>query len=425
MNNNLWYCRRGSLAISLLVVVVLVTLSAAFLVRGANEKQDAGRVVSSSAALWAAEAGLQKVLWEYTRNTCGNMVKAMGYTGCNGDKTLAGTLNGYGDFDATLDSANTLVQSTGSIPSRTAANRVQRHVKVIIGKPAIFSYGMFAQGKVTVSNNALVDAYDSSKMLLADPTKKCPYGAVCTDNKTNIDHINGDVGSNGTASGIVEVDNNANVWGDVSTGPGGTVTNSGIIHGSIANTNSVALPVVVVPPTLTGLASSGTLSTVNNGAKTINAGDYKYTAMSLGNNSAITINGNVRLYFSGGTAIDSGNNTTISIATGASLVIYTDGKITFANNTNVNSVAKQPKDLQIYSTYTGASGVNVSNNSATYAAIYAPQTDVNVSNNAGLYGAIVGKTTTLNNNGDVHYDTALASLANPYEDAIVSQWQEY
>ncbi|MEI6437772.1 MAG: hypothetical protein WCO69_03365 [Candidatus Omnitrophota bacterium] len=406
---------KGSLAITVMVIFVLSALSAAFLMRGVAERWNTGRVVKSSAALWAAEAGVQKAMWENVYNNCAGMTRTAGNTLCNGNKTMAGTLAGYGDYDVTLDSTNAIIQSVGSVPSRTDPKKVTRRVQANLAKPAIFAFGMFAQGKVTVSNNALVDAFNSSTGI---------YGG------TNIDHSHGSVGSNGTSAGIVEVDNNANVWGDVSTGPGGSVTNSGNIHGQITNANSVALPAVVVPATLTGLASQGALTLGQKGTRTLTAGDYKYSNISLGNKAVLTISGNVRLYLTGDAsknALVSGNasETTISVASGGSLTIYTDGVVNLNNNNVINTLSQKPKDFLIYSTYTGANGVAVSNNATSYMAIYAPQTDVSASNNAGLYGAVVGKTASLNNNGDIHFDMALAGLANPFESVIVTNWREY
>ncbi len=413
MNKKL-YQKKGSLIVALLVIFVLIATCTAFLLRYANESWLTFRVANSTAALWAAEAGLQKVMWEYNRNNCNNMSHADANVQCNGDKTIAGTLTGYGDYDATLDSANQLIQSVGSIPSRTAFNRIQRRVKATLAKPPIFSFGMFAQGKVTLKQNSVIDAYNSTLGA---------YGGI------NVDHTNGNVGTNGATAGIVEIDNNADVWGNVSTGPGGTVTENGTVHGTISSTNSVPLPAVVVPSSLTSLASGGTLNVSNNGSQTINGGDYKYTNITLGNNSTLSINGNVRLYLTGNASQVSLNTGTahvnLNIADGATLQIYSNGTLTFDNNTTINTASHKPSNLQIYSTYTGDNGISISNNSATYAAVYAPQTDIAITNNAGFYGAVVGKTATLLNNGDVHYDMALASLANPFETSILSNWQEY
>ena len=409
---------KGSLAIALLLILVLSSLSAAILLRSTNENWAAKRVADSSAALWAAEAGVQKVYWEYNYNNCLGMVQAGTSTACiscsscgGGNKAVAGTLTGYGDYDVTFNNASTTIQSVGSIPDRSAAKKVQRKLQTTISKPVTFSNGIFAQGQVTLNNNSYVDAYDSGAGA---------YGG------NNIDKTNGNVGSNGTTPGIVSIDNGTNVWGNVSTGPGGTETGGGNVHGAITHTNSIPLPAVVVPSTLTSLSSLGELA----GTQILNSGNYKYTDLNLGNKDTLTVNGTVRLYLIGDSSHNSivtQNNININIAVGASLIVYTDGIINIGNG-SINTGSRLPANFQIYSTYTGAGGVTLGNNDTTYTAIYAPQTDIVISNQnwkSGFYGAVVGKTVKLDNNGDVHYDKALASMANPFQNAIISNWQEY
>ena len=411
--------KKGSLAYTLLLILVLTALSAAILLRSVNENTIASRVANSSAALWAAEAGVQKAFWEYTYNNCVGMVQQGTATACvscsscgGGNKTLAATLSGYGDYDVVLNNANSQIQSVGSVPSRSSTKKVVRNIQTALSKPSIFSYGIFAKGQVTIANNALVDSYNSTNGL---------YGGA------NILH-NGNVGSNGTTAGIVNVNNNGTVYGNVSTGAGGTVTqgNGSIVSGTITNDNSIELPSVVVPSTLTGLSSGGTYSVGNNATQTLNAGDYKYTNVSLSNNSTLNVNGTVRLYLTGASAFTTQNNVIINVNSGANLTIYTDGVTTFNNNITINNVAKDASKFLIYSTYSSnTNGVTLNNNSASYVGVYAPNTKIDISNNAGLFGAVVGKAVNLNNNGEVHYDEALASMANPYEDAIINNWQEY
>ena len=410
--------KRGSIVFAFLLILVLTVLGAAIFLRSVNENLVAQRTANSSAALWASEAGLQKVLWEYNYNSCQGMVQegtstaCASCTGCgSGNKAVAGTLTGYGDYDVTLNNANTTIQSIGSIPNRDTASKIQRKVQATIGKPDVFSYGIFAQGQVDLSNNILVDSYNSNDGA---------YGG------SNI-HSNGNVGSNGTSPGIITISNNVVVNGNVSTGLDGTVTvdNNATVSGSTTHNNSVALPAVVVPSTLTALLSSGQLSLGDGASGTINAGDYKYNGISVSNNSSLTINGDVRLYLTDSDTLSTGNNATITIASGASLTVYTDGVITFANNISINTVSQLPSKFQIYSTYTGSDGVNLHNNGTSYVAIYAPQTDIDINNNGQFYGAIVGKTVDMNNNAQSHYDEALATLASPFENAILSNWQEY
>jgi hypothetical protein len=410
---------QGSLAYALLLVLVLTALSAAILLKSVNENSIASRVASSSAALWAAEAGVQRAFWEYRYNNCIGMVQEGTATACSscsscggGNKTLAATLSGYGDYDVILNDASSQIRSVGSIPSRSSAKKVVRNIQTALSKPSIFSYGIFAKGQVTIANNALVDSYNSLNGL---------YGGA------NILH-HGNVGSNGTTAGIVNVNNNGTVYGNVSTGAGGTVTQGAgsVVSGTITNDNSIELPSVVVPTTLTGLASGGTYSASNNQTKTLNAGDYRYTNVSLSNNSILNINGTVRLYLTGANALTTGNNVIINVNSGANLTVYSNGVVTFNNNVTINNVAKDASKFLIYSTYSSSTyGVTLNNNSASYVGVYAPNTKIDISNNAGLFGAVVGKEVNLNNNGQVHYDEALASMANPYENVIVNNWQEY
>ncbi|MBI3602400.1 MAG: hypothetical protein HY209_05860 [Candidatus Omnitrophica bacterium] len=402
--------KRGSIIFAFLIILVFAALGAAIVLRSVNEAAAAKRTSDSTGALWVAEAGVQKVYWEYSYNNCGGMVPS---TACgSGNKSLAGTLTGYGDYDVTLNNASSpLIQSIGSVPSRSSSRKVQRNVQVTVSRPAIFGNGIFAQGQVTLSKNALVDSYNSSNG---------NYGG------SNILH-NGNVGSDGTTAGIIIIDNNATIEGNVSTGPGGTVTqgNGDTITGTISSTNNITTPSVVVPSALTGLSSSGTLSVGNNGSKTLSDGDYKYTSASLSNGSTLNISGNVRIYLTGANDLTTGNNVTLNVNSGATLTVYTDGTLNLSNNITINNISKIPANMQIYSTYTGANGVTLTNNGTTYAGVYAPGTDVEVSNNNGFYGAVVGKTVKLDNNGEVHYDEALTTMANPFAQAIISSWQEF
>ncbi len=413
MNNN----TQGSIIIAFLVILVLTALGAAILMRGANERKVSMRSANSTSAMWVAEAGLNKVLYEYNTNNCAGMVNETSGVACSsctscgtGNKKVSATLATYGDYDATLDSTNTTAQTTGYVPSRSSASKIQRRIQATIGRPQIFDHGIFAQGQVTLSNNALVDSFDSSVG---------NYGGA------NI-LSNGNVGTNGTSAGIININNNATVQGNLSTGVGGTVImdNGSTVSGTTTHTNSVALPAVVVPSSLTSLSSGGTYSLGNNATGTLNSGDYKYTKLDLHNNAILNINGNVRLYLTGATALTTQNNVNINIASGANLTLYVDGVLSADNNVLFNSASHLPSKFNIYSTYTGSNGVVISNNGTTYAGIYAPQTNITLSNNDAFYGAVVGKTVNLSNNGEVHYDQALATLSNPFENAITSNWQE-
>lgn len=407
--------RHGSIVFSLLLVLVLTTLGAGILVRSVNETKMAQRSANSTQALWLGEAGVQKTVWEINNNNCTGFIQegtqaACTSCTCSGTKTMAGTISGAGDYDVTLNSDNSVATSLGSVPDRSSSSAVQRTVQANLGKESPFSYAAFAKGQVTLANNTFIDSYNSNN------------GEYSVSNS----NTNGDVGSNGTTAGIISIGTNITVGGDVSTGSGGTVTvgNNSEITGSTTHSNNVSLPDVTVPSTLTNLSSSGTLSIGNDGSQDLSAGDYKYASINMGNNAALTVTGNVRLYLTGPTGLTTGNNVLLTISSGASLQVYVDGVLTIPNNATLNSVGDVPKNLQIYSTYTGSNGISLNNNGVLAAAVYAPNTDVVIGNNNDLYGSIIGETVSVNNNSAIHYDESLANLASDVGTNGVTLWQE-
>lgn len=61
---------RGSLLLSMLLVLVLTILGAGILLQSSLENKAARHAAVSTQALWAAEAGLHQILWELRHNDC-------------------------------------------------------------------------------------------------------------------------------------------------------------------------------------------------------------------------------------------------------------------------------------------------------------------------------------------------------------------
>ncbi len=403
---------RGSiLVITLMFILTFTLLGLGSMYLSMVQKERAEKEVLYNRAFWLAEAGIQKTLWEYNHNSCAALFQEGTTTHCTsclncggGNKVLntqlkfdASTV--YGDYDISFDDGNMIVVAKGWYPSRTAANKVSRTIQLDSG--SLFKYAAFAQNSITLNNNTLINSYDSNSGA---------YGGA------NI-QTNGDVGTDGTTANAITIDNNAHVNGDVSTGAGGTVSVGNTpVNGSTTNTNNITLPSVSVPSNLTSLSNSGSIT--NN--TTLAAGNYKYTAISLSNNKTVTFNGTVNLYLTSTTsAVSTGNNFLFVLNAGASVTIYTDGPINLSNNGSVNN-GGTPSKFQIFSTYTGNNGVQITNNGSFYGAVYAPGTGVTISNNNGYYGAVVGKTVTLLQNGQIHYDQVLGGTIN----SNTRKWQE-
>ncbi len=400
MNN-----RGVALIIAYMVIVVLTSLSMAYLVSGVSENVMANKLSKSTQALWLADSGVQQALWELNTNNCA------GCSNCSGNRCITGTLASSGDYDVTI--AATTITSIGSVPSRSATNLITRTVQVNIASSSAFGFAAFARSKIILLNNATTDSYDSALGL---------YGG------SNVGQ-DGDVGTDSSAANDVSLGNNAIVKGDASTGPGGTVqlNSNSTVTGSITHTNNVNLPSVTIPSNLSSLNNLGTINVGNNGSQSLSSGSYQYSSISMANNATLTINGNVNLYLSSAlSAISMGDNCNIVVPSGAKLTVYVNGKVAIANNSSLNNVSKIPADFQLYSTYSGLNGVQISNNGNFYGAVYAPDTDIILANNVDCFGSFVGKTLDLSNNGDIHYDEALKQVTNPLFTSAytASKWQE-
>lgn len=393
--------KKGIALVTMIIfIVILSVLALALMIRSISSGAVANRYAASTQAFWLADAGVQKALGELNQNNCVDFVQCQTSTACiscgncgTGNKCLAATLGTNGDFDVTMDNGNTLITSTGSFPNRTTA-RFQRNIQVNLSQNSPFSYAAFAQGSVNLSNNFNVDSYNSS---LGE------YGVNGNINS------NGSIGSNGTSSGIITLSNNSIVHGNASTGVNGTVSlsNGSQVTGTITHNNNITLSPVTVPSALTSLASGGNLSV--SGTQTLNSGDYRYTSISMDNNSILTVNGAVRLYLTASSAMSTGNNVIINVSNGANVTIYCDGVFSMANNVTINNQSKIPQNFFLYSTYTGSNGISLANNGAVYGVVYAPNTDISIGNNGQVFGALIGKTVWFSNNDSIHYDEVVGN----------------
>ncbi len=411
--------RHGSIAFSLLIILVLAVLGAGILLRSVNENKIAKRNSDSTQAFWLADAGMQRVKYEKKTNNCAGMKRQDTSAACT-DCTCAGvtkvyqaTISGVGDIDATLNSANTTIQSTGSVPDRSSTSKLTRQLQGTFGGSQMFGYAAFSRGTFFMSNSATVDSYNSN------------------NNGTDYDpahpNSNGDIGTNGTTAGIINMSNSATINGDASTGPHGTISlnNSASVTGTQTSANLIGLPWVSVPSALSSLSSGGAINRDDQtGDLTLSAGNYKYDSVTLSNSSKLVINGDVTLYVHGNIATS--NSTQVQIVNGGSLTLYTDGTITMSNSSTFNNISKNPSKVMIYSTYSSGTGLSLGNSTTLYAGVYMPNADYTGSNSAEIMGALVAKVVSLSNSDKIHYDEAMASLINPFASSSLSvvNWQE-
>jgi len=299
------------------------------------------------------------------------------------------------------------------IASRGNVSGIQRQVQAQIAKQSQspFTCAVFGKNSVSVSGNGKTDSYNSNQGA---------YGSLNVGS-------NGDIGTNGVVAGAITLSGNAKVYGDTATGPGGTVVIGGnaAVYGATTHDSTKSLPSVVVPTTLTSLASGGAYSASSNQTMTISGGAYRYSSLSISGNATVTVSGNVEIYLTDSTSLSVTGNGQLIIASGAQFTIYSAGKCNLAGNGVLNQT-NRPKNLLFYSTYTGSNGISVSGNNSIQASIYAPDTDISNSGNGSIYGSAIGKTVTLSGNGDLHYDEALTDVSAGFFPCTytIQSWRE-
>lgn len=245
---------------------------------------------------------------------------------------------------------------------------LEARVAITYRSERMFDYGIFGGDGVTIGNSGLVDSYSSSG--------------------SSTDGENGNVGTN--SDNLAGISGSAVLHGDRDVSVGKSMTPEDLPAGAVSWTDKTSELVML---------SNG--QTVNLGA-----GEYSADAIDISNNSTVNITGDVVIYVEGTTTAS--NNSTLSINSGASLTIYAGGDIDLSNN-STNNVDNTPSSFIIYG-LAGCDSIDLSNNSDTYAAIYAPNADIDAGNNADFYGALVGATITVGNNARVHYDEDLQDI---------------
>ncbi len=396
MRNRLLASENGFAFVSIAILsFILFGLSLSYFDLIVSEKRMIRATENSVSAEAIAEAGIEEALWEYNYGD-GDFTAGDGWSGTT---TKSKTVNAFtnasgntiGSYTTTITAWDTDPKITVTGTVTAAGTNTQATLKSNLDPRAIFSAAVKVQNLITMSGNGVTDSYDSSTGA---------YGGA------NI-KLNGDSVTNSNAIPAITLGGNARIKGDAATGTSGTVslTGNAVVSGTTSNAANESFTAVTVPSTLTALSSLGTLS-----SGTLNAGDYKYTDITVTDNDSLTINGAVRLYLtSTGTALDLSGNAEVIIGPGGSLDLYSEGNVSITGNGTINDGGSQNVSaVEFYGTSTCTSFV-MSGNGVLDGVVYAPAADVNISGNGTLYGGVVGNSFTSSGNGGLHYDEQLAT----------------
>jgi len=303
---------------------------------------------------------------------------------------------------------------------------IQRIVQVTTTNTPAFGLAMAVQQDITTKgNNMTVDSYDSS-----DPTHSTNGMYYAPWRKAG-----GDIAS---VSGLVNVQN-ANIYGKLKTGPGGSysIGANGTVGDLNWNTKGSIEPGWYVndfngifrdvePPYTSGYSlPSGT----GTNTYALGAGDYYVNGdLVLSQNDTLYVGGNARLYVTGNINMKSQNSCFITIGPGASLKIYcgtTDGPAVSAQLTQVNT-SGNASTFQYWGLPSNNS-ITWSGNNTYVGTVYAPEATFSAggggSTDFDFQGACVVYSVSLNGHFLFHFDENLSRMGAPTGFSVIS-WKE-
>jgi hypothetical protein len=401
--------KGSSLLVVMIICTVIGMILAGYLVLTSNRFQMTVRSSDWNAAIPVLEAGVEESLTHINRDT--SQPTANSWT--------SGTFNGVQAYTKTrsfpdgsyfnayicdLSANGATIYSSGFVRSPYKTDQfIARTVKVgVTNPPSVFTHALALNGTANFVGGPLIDGFDS---------RKGPYNVT-----TNRD-ASGSLVTNSKLVGAISL-GGAHVYGQVITGPGGTVSggtvgdvawntsSSGIEPGWTNNTMNVFYPSnsppsgSPVPPTQYTNMTSGT---------------YQITG-TYTSSGDITVSGNVILYVTSDFTLK--GNDTITINTGGSLTLIAGGNVTIGGGGVYNKTG-----YAVNFNITGLSSctsISYSGTAQYIGTVNAPQADLNLKGTTDSFGAIIANSATMNGNANLHYDESLAYPDN----YIANSWQE-
>jgi hypothetical protein len=295
-------------------------------------------------------------------------------------------------------------ESHGTTLRSTSLARIS--IRLLYDPPSPFDYGLFAENKLTLNGQGNIDSYNACE---------APYDP-------NKPHENGDIGTNATGSGSIQLNGNPSlVRGDAAVGMGGDENHDIGGNGKITgDTMALSQHKQLTPKKA---PTGGTFTHISHAGKeedTLTAGLYEVPYIKLSANATLYIQGDVTVYVNGDMNITGQGQ--IIVYNGASLSLYMAEKANIAGNGIVN-YNQLPSTVMLYGTES-AEEIKIAGTSDFYGVVYAPTADVTIAGNGDLYGAAIGKTLTTNGNGAIHYDECLGKGDNSSGDPFrVAFWR--
>ena len=336
---------------------------------------------------------------------------------------------GYVDMPIqVVDRGGSSMMASGSW-NPASSGLLSRGVAAVARRTALFARGMVAKGQIDLNgNNIETDSFDS-----ADPNHSS--GGLYDPNTRK---SNGHVATNSGLTNSLSI-GNANIYGRVSTGPGGTVSygsngavgdmawhasgNYGIQPGWSADDMNVDFD--DVDPPFGGGWSPG--PGVVNGQTydyVLGSGNYQMSNLSMSNTKQMIVTGNAVLYVTGNANLS--GQAQIQIVPGGSLQLYVSGPIASLQGNGVINETGFAKNFRYFGLPSNTQ-LSVGGNGEFVGVIYAPQAAFSLSGGGDsdndFIGASITDSVTMNGHFKFHYDEDLANLG-PDNGYVINTWNE-
>jgi hypothetical protein len=386
--------RRGFVLPAVIFSVAIMSIIVVVSLATANDERRASRATRETVlATYDAEAGVRKTL--------GSLPTAA-ITALNpGDSLDLGwqTLPNKGAYRPVIhriDNGGTTQYIMVVQGRRTSVNGGQSNIVVLLANGAIrFKFGVYSQGKMTISGGGLSDSYDSDV---------APYNAATAGS-------NGDLASDSTIS----LSSSTIVKGDVTSA---RTVSGGIVSGTVTQnaTPYAANPILNCPaggytPAASVPATAGVSYNATTGALTVSGG----------NTLTLTVPP-TQFYFSSVTT-SGGSKITFNNPSNQHVDIWVDDVVNVSGGGFVNPSGKATA-LGIWSCGVKTSAWTISGGSGAYFSVYAPNHNVTVSGSGDLWGALAANNVVASGGSKFHYDEALGRGPPTGLNPVAGSWAQ-
>lgn len=434
--------RRGSVLTLILVVIILIGITlGSYLKLVSNQNQAIVRSQLWNAAIPLAEAGIEEAMAHLNKNLTNRNTD--GWT-AEGTNVVRERMVGKDKYRVMIskDSDPPVIVSEGFVWMAHKSKFIEnaRKVRVTTTNDGLFSKAMVAKGTIDLSgNNITSNSFDSS-----DP--KYSTGGMYDPTKTK---DNGDIATNSSLTNSLNV-GNADIWGKVSTGPGGSIDigasgavgdkawhalkKNGIKDGWSSDDMNVQFPDVKAPFNA-GFSPAGGKVNDTNYTYVLSDGNYELSELKISGDEKIIVTGKANLLVKGN--VDMTGKSMIYVAPGASLQMFVAGSSAKLGGNGVANPGGKAENFGYWG-LTSNTQVSMSGNGGFVGTIYAPHASLVLGGGgndkekdddeggmlaADFVGSSVTASVKMNGHFNFHYDEALAKFG-PRRGYTITSWGE-